>query len=379
MTAARRLWLTLHTYLGLSIGLVWVLLGLTGSILVFYLQLDLWLNPEIDTQSSSTVNEQQAVLNVLHEHFPERLGSWRIEQPLHDGWPIMVRYYTPIESKNKLFAPLMVTLDPETLRVTSDRFWGEFAMTWIYNLHFTLLLDKTGLTIIGIFGLVSLISLISGLMIWWPGWRRLGKALRLQLRQGVAKKVFDIHALSGSYGLVVLLMLSLTGAALALPDETRIFIKPFSSIYKSPDVFMHTPASNNQTNLLDADDAVRMALKQFPEAELRWVESPGKYKNSWRIILYQQGEPSRRFPRTQVWINAQSKQIMAVRDGLNETAGDTLLNWLHPLHNGEVFGLPGRIIVFITGLLPLILFITGVMRCQQKRRAKQRSALRHLS
>ena len=77
-------------------------------------------------------------------------------------------------------------------------------------------------------------------------------------------------------------------------------------------------------------------------------------------------------------MNAYNGQIVASRDGLADKAGDKILNWLHPLHNGEVFGLTGRIIVFISGFVPLILFVTGLLRWQQKRRAKQRTASRHI-
>lgn len=377
MTKARRLWLQLHTYLGLSIGLLWVLVGLTGSILVFYLQLDLWINPEIAATSSQPVTSQQAVFDTLHEAYPARHASWRIEQPLHSDWPIMARYYTPVEKAHLQFAPLMVTLDPATLTVSSERFWGEFLMTWIYNLHYNLLLDKIGKTIIGIFGLVSLLSLISGLILWWPGWHKLLAVLSWQLRSSTAKKVFDLHILSGSYGFILLLMLSLTGATLALPSQTHQILKQLSTLYSTENHMQHTPLSVSVT--ITADDAVRLAQQQFPEAELRWVESPGNNKHNWRVVFYQAGEPSRRFSRTQVWVNPHDGKIIAVRDGLADSGGDTLLNWLHPLHNGEVFGLTGRILVFISGLLPLILFVTGVMRWQQKRRAKQRIARRHSS
>jgi len=375
VTKARRLWLQLHTYLGLSIGLLWVLVGLTGSILVFYLQLDLWINPEITTTSSQPVTSQQAVFDTLYEAYPDRHASWRIEQPLHTDWPIMARYYTPVEKAHLQFAPLMVTLDPATLAVSSERFWGEFLMTWIYNLHYNLLLNKVGKTIIGIFGLVSLLSLISGLILWWPGWHKLLVVLSWRLRSSTAKKVFDLHILSGSYGFILLLMLSLTGAALALPSQTHQILKQFSTLYSTENHTSHTPPTETVT--ITADDAVRLAQKQFPEAELRWVESPGNNKHNWRVVFYQSGEPSRRFSRTQVWVNPHDGKIIAVRDGLADSGGDTLLNWLHPLHNGEVFGLTGRILVFISGLLPLILFVTGVMRWQQKRRAKQRIARRH--
>jgi uncharacterized iron-regulated membrane protein len=52
------------------------------------------------------------------------------------------------------------------------------------------------------------------------------------------------------------------------------------------------------------------------------------------------------------------------------------LNWLHPLHNGEAFGLTGRILVFLSGLLPLVLFITGFLRWRHKRHAKAQMASR---
>jgi len=40
------------------------------------------------------------------------------------------------------------------------------------------------------------------------------------------------------------------------------------------------------------------------------------------------------------------------------------------LHSGRAFGWTGRILVFLTGLACPILFVTGVIRWLQKRRAK---------
>ncbi|NOS87863.1 MAG: PepSY domain-containing protein [Methylococcaceae bacterium] len=44
---------------------------------------------------------------------------------------------------------------------------------------------------------------------------------------------------------------------------------------------------------------------------------------------------------------------------------------MHPLHNGEIAGLFGRWVVFIGGLVPAILYVTGFMRWRQKCRAKR--------
>lgn len=269
----------------------------------------------------------------------------------------------------------MLTVDPVTLEVTSSRLWGDYAMTWIYDLHYSLLLEKPGKIAIGIIGLISLISFISGIWLWWPGWAGLKHALKPQLRSGKARLNYDLHVLSGSYGLVFLLILSLTGAALALPDETAMLVKPFSDLTSSPKI-----ALNHSENAprITADQAVEIARQQFPEAELRWVETPGlNNQKAWRIAMYQEGEPSRRFPRTQVWIDPINGEVLAKRDTKQDTGGDVLMHWLHPLHNGEVFGITGRILVFIAGFLPLILFVTGLVRWLQKRRARRLVNSRH--
>ena len=376
MKNARRLWLSIHLYLGLSIGAVLVLLGLTGSILVFYLDIDQILNPQMEPSCVPyEMPAQQDILDALQQAHPTRTDPWRIEQPMHADRPIMARYYTPIESVGKNFAPLMLTVDPVTLEVTSSRLWGDYAMTWIYDLHYSLLLDKPGKITIGIIGLISLISFISGIWLWWPGWAGLKHALKPQLRSGKARLNYDLHVLSGSYGLVFLLILSLTGAALALPDETAMLVKPFSDLTSSPKIALN---HSENASRITADQAVEVARQQFPQAELRWVETPGlNNQKAWRIALYQEGEPSRRFPRTQVWIDPISGEILGLRDTKQDTGGDVLMHWLHPLHNGEVFGMTGRILVFIAGFLPLILFVTGLIRWLQKRRARRLVTSRH--
>src|SRR5690554_372525 len=104
MKNARRIWLSIHLYLGLSIGALLVLLGLTGSILVFYLEIDQLLHPQLQpTTVPYELPSQQAILDALQQAHPSRQDPWRIEQPLHADWPIMARYYTPVESVDKTF------------------------------------------------------------------------------------------------------------------------------------------------------------------------------------------------------------------------------------------------------------------------------------
>jgi uncharacterized iron-regulated membrane protein len=61
--------------------------------------------------------------------------------------------------------------------------------------------------------------------------------------------------------------------------------------------------------------------------------------------------------------------VRTTRTWADMTAADRFLDWQLPLHNGEAFGLIGRLIVFVTGLLPLALLVTGFLIWRHKRRA----------
>lgn len=147
--ALRRAWLRVHLYLGLALGGLFALLGLSGSALVFYLELDELLNPQTAVVQPVAAPSPDAVFQRLQALHPERDGPWRIEMPLAPDRPLMARYYDPPETAGRGFAPLMLTLDPQTLAETSHRFWGDYAMTWLYDLHYTLLAGPTGRSVVG--------------------------------------------------------------------------------------------------------------------------------------------------------------------------------------------------------------------------------------
>ena len=84
------------------------------------------------------------------------------------------------------------------------------------------------------------------------------------------------------------------------------------------------------------------------------------------LRMKQAGEPSDRFPKTYVWIDQYSGKVIGVRDALKVPYGDVFFDWLHPLHNGEALGLFGRWIVFGIGLIPVFLWITGLVRWRHK-------------
>lgn len=68
----RKLTLTWHRYIGLTFGLLLLILGLTGSVLVFQRQIDRFLNPSLmQVASQAERSSIDAVLAVVRQAYPE--------------------------------------------------------------------------------------------------------------------------------------------------------------------------------------------------------------------------------------------------------------------------------------------------------------------
>lgn len=365
----RALWLDVHLYLGLSVGFVFALLGATGALLVFYVEIDTALNPPPAATGPGPARAHEDVFRALRQAHPARDRAWRLEMPLDPGRPVTARYYRTPEKAHVGFAPLIVRVDPVSLAVDEGRFWGDFAMTWIYDLHYTLLLDRTGRTVLGITGLVLLLSFGTGLWLWWPTPGRWRSAWRWKRGAGSARRVYDLHTLTGIYAFGVLGVIAVTGVMLEVPAWVNPWIERLSPLRPPP---AYQSRFDGPEVRISVDDAVRAGRERFPGAELRWIETPDGPAGAYRINLYQPGEPGRRFPKTNVWVDQYTGRVLGVRDPREDGAGDTLLAWLHPLHSGEAFGLPGRLVVLVSGLAPLMLLATGWLRWRQKRLAARR-------
>lgn len=367
----RKVWLGFHLYLGLSLGLIFVLAGLTGSLLVFYVEIDELINPSLQisaTQAQQQPQSYEAVFQAIHQAHPERSEAWRLEMPRNKQAMLMARYYKPVETVGLSFAPLITWVNPYNAEVVSSRFWGEFVMTWLFDLHYALLLDDTGKILMGIVGLLLLIPLLTGIYLWWPASGKLRQAFSIKRGASKPRFIFDLHKTNGIYSLLILLLLLVSGVILELPTVFKPAVN-----YLSPLYLAQANRSPYQTGYarITLDQAVNIATALYPEAILRWIESPDGQNGSYRIMLYQQGEASFRFPKTTVWINQYNGAVLSTRNPRQEKLGNTFMNWLHPLHNGEIAGMSGRLLVFISGFIPAILYATGVIRWLQKSRAKR--------
>jgi uncharacterized iron-regulated membrane protein len=353
----------LHLCLGLGLGGLLVLLGLTGSILAFYPELDALLHPEIRVEGGQAPDWDRALATV-RQTFPDKPGPWRFEVTGQPG-AIPARYYAPPERAGHAFRPMMVWISPDGGTVLRRDYWGEYAMTFIYDLHYRLLLGETGGTVIGWLGFALLALLLSGLWAWWPrgSW---AKALRFKRSTHAQRSLRDWHKLTGLFGLVFLLILTVTGIMLELPDESDAALVALGLPVDHP---LHLSASPFAP-LIGPTRAIDTALKALPHARIAWIETPPVTGGAYRLRMQVPGDPSFRFPHSFVWVDGASGEVLAVQDNRTASSGSVVNAWVHPLHEGTAGGLAGRILVALSGLVPLVLFVTGWLRWRARRKVR---------
>ncbi|NOT16272.1 MAG: PepSY domain-containing protein [Methylotenera sp.] len=380
----RALWLNIHLWLGLSMGLLLSVVALTGSISVFYQELDQWLNPgvlsvELDHRGVQAYRPLQEILDaankVAQQDYRHTLS---IQAPRVSDSTYGIGYVKP-ENKvtNTPETWVSIRVNPYTAQVTGIRTFPLGAglppglVDFIAVLHYRLLLDDFwGGSIVGFLGIFGLFSTLTGMILWWPLTGKWRQAFTFKKTSNQKRINIDVHKLVGMYFCVVLGAVLLSGIYMNFNDKFVGLVQVISpQTNQMPIVKVGDLHSN-----IGLAKAAQIVESAHPEGEFKWMvddASNGKYLFSRHGVA----STSHFWAERIVTVEAQTGRIVHVRDATNrKTAGETFLDWQWPLHSGKAFGWAGRILVFISGLIVPILFVTGVIRWLQKRKIQRKSS-----
>jgi uncharacterized iron-regulated membrane protein len=225
-----------------------------------------------------------------------------------------------------------------------------------------------GLQTVGWLGVAMVLFGFSGLILWWPGrgqWR-----LAFGIKRGARgfRLHRDLHSAVGFWSLWVFLLVSISGVDLVFPVTFQSAMRallPVQSALTAGQADAASLASIAGTGPLTPDIAVRLALASVPGAHAVAVQLPpvsdGLYMVSLQPDAY--GDDA---PQISAFVGP-GAQISDVVDARRFTLGKRILVWLRILHYGQGLGLIYKIIVFLSGFLPLLFAVTGVRMWWLKR------------
>ena len=362
----------LHKYAGLTLGLLLSLIGLTGSLLVFDHALDETLEPHTVTFSpSDQPASYEAVLAAAQAAVPGNPAPTRLMTQRQPGSPHVVRFPTPEGAPG----PIEVNVSPTDAEVLSVRGWGTpgYTMTWLYRLHYTLLAGKNGKTVVGLMGLLLMVFCITGIVLWWPRGRKRGqrqwrRAFTISRTGNRFRFYFDVHKVFGIYFLPVLLLVSFSGVTLVFPTQVEAVVGSLFEVEPRPAL---PPSSTDRGTPISPDQAVTIASSAFPGGELKRIYVPRDAGDSYGLTFRAADEVWTNYGASIARVDQYSGELLMMQNVTEIPLGNKILRWQFPLHNGDALGLMGRWLILISGLVPALLFGTGLYLWWKKRTLKR--------
>jgi uncharacterized iron-regulated membrane protein len=400
----RHFFVFIHRWAGLAMALFLIIVGLTGSVLAFREELDVWLNPELLTVAKRdaplldgfALREKAAALypNVQLNSVPLDIEPGRAAR-----FGIVPNMDMVMETEFEIF------LDPYTgEKLGERRIWSDPSLerkniiSFLYRLHFALALPwstgELGATLLGITALVWTIDCFVGFYLtfprrwrvngdaspgtksWWSRWK---PAWLIKLNAGSYRINFDIHRALGLWTWATLFILAWSSVGF---NFNQVYTPVMRALFEFSD-----PAAGLPTRAEPLDHprlgwreayAVGHALLDEQVRQHGFVIGKEKFLSFDRdhgvYFIYAQGSQEReKTYRTLVSFDADTGAMLQFSwpGNSSEKTGDVVTRWLYWLHMAYVFGLPMQIFVCIMGLVITALSVTGIYIWWKKREARK--------
>lgn len=382
-----------------------IVVGLTGSLLAFYPELERLLNPHFYPKQVLPKMLDPATLAELVE---TRIPNAQVNAVMMEANPgatiVSIRSRPDSSGQPAALGFDQIIVDPYTGEELARRQFGAISeglinlMPFIYKLHYELALGKFGMWVLGICALIWTLDCFVGFYLTLPQrrknasialpvtakenhpnwWRRWWPAWKIRWRASAYKLNFDLHRASGLWLWLVLLIFAWSSVYMNLWDT--VYTWTTRAVFEYRERWTELPKLDQPIDepRLSWREAQTVGERLMAEQSrihgfevekvvaLRLERDRGAYNyivRSSRDILDRRG-------RTMLLFDADNGEFRLLVLPTGWLAGNTVSHWLYALHMANVFGLPWRIFVCILGLVIVMLSVTGIVIWMKKRRAR---------
>lgn len=259
----RRLGWALHRYVGLGVGLLLLLTGLSGSALVFRDEIEALVSPQ--THMTTAQGEPLPVdrlLQIVGAAFPDD-HAIAVHMPATPQQTTLVRMNAAYD--------LEVFLDPYSGAILGSQRQNRSAMGWIWRLHTTLLAGEGGETLLGLSGLVLVALCLTGLIVWWPRRRKRPQAQTTAGPVRRSARSVSLHRSTGIYAALLLTVTAVTGVSLVFDKPVAAFINALTA--SPPRGAPPRSRAAGEPVSVSLDGMLRVADRVLPGATT-WINLP---------------------------------------------------------------------------------------------------------
>ncbi|MBU2970806.1 PepSY domain-containing protein [Pseudoalteromonas sp. C2R02] len=355
-----------HSYLALIAMLPLIIICITGSILVFKVEIDTVLMPkkmQVNVLPTSPRLSLDDLISNIKSKFPNyEVGTWEIFDGISNNQARTDTAYI-IRHQDNIWKK--VYINQYTGNILSEPVNLDHDLTdWLLDLHYQLLLATKGAFVGFVIALIFLFLAISGIILYRQFWLKF-----FTLRLSKAKQIFfsDLHKMIGIASSPVLLILAFTGAYW----NASVVIHEVSEHIIEEPVIMNAPYHNQQlsieklkhtsSQLIDSFTATYLVLPFEPNLDITFygvVDSLNPLHSEYGSLVS--------FDKHSGILNM--SQDIRQTDALTVT-----LDSFRKLHFGYFAGLSSKVIWCILGLSPVFLSITGFYLYWQRNRRKNKA------
>lgn len=315
-----RLLIWLHRWLGGVLGLVLVVLALSGTALVWE---DAWIGvPGADDAPVTGPVALARAVEAARDH-----GA-KLDRITFAGDAFGLHQAAYADGSGAY-------IDGSGRIVDAWRgMWGRPEL-WLFDLHHYLLAGETGKVVAGIAGLAGLFFTVSGSIIWWRTRRTF--VFRLWPRRFSRSAIVRQHRDLGIVAAPVLAVLLLTGAAMIFEPVRNALTFPFAE---------RAPASREPSSRIAPGDVPQLLAEAqgiYPAAQ------PRRLQFTEDGLVLRMKQPFEWTPNGRTYLREQAGQIaIDAPDGRFDKAA--MSEKFYPVHSGKVGGLAWKLALSAAGL-----------------------------
>lgn len=259
----RSAWVLLHRWAGLAMAGFLILVGLTGSFLAFYPELERQINSQFYTAQTQGHKLEKLDIVTLAERVRQQIPAAQIESVVLEGNQEATLAVVSPRTPGYELGFNQVFLDPYTGAVLDRRQFGALTDSWrnilsfVYQLHTSLALGTFGMWVLGICALIwtidcfvgfylslpqrvkrskhtaaNKVDLKTGSMLNW--WQRRLPAWKIRWCSSSAKLNFDLHRAGGLWLWPILLIFAWSSVYMNLWDTVYTWTTRAVFEYKAP-------------------------------------------------------------------------------------------------------------------------------------------------
>lgn len=376
----------LHLWFGLSIGIIVFIVSLSGTLYVFKDEIQNQLRKNVIFLNAETISQHPLPINVLKEKvtltLKEQYPVTSVEIPLDKNKSYEFLFYEKDKNAWNYFDEVkinkLVYVNPyngEILGVYNEKY-DVFPI--LKSIHWSLLLKTDwGKYVVGIPVVLFIIMLITGIILWWPKNKNARKGrFRFNWKNITTwkRKNYDLHNILGFYASFIALILSISGIYFSFPWVKNAFNLVLSGSIELPkEKQIKSPDSVLSVNKSAFDITARETKKLYSSSSsfripLNGKNKKGKELKNIPVTVY--GENGSFAIRNQVVFDKYSGKLLLNKPHQQLTNAEKYANANYDIHTGSYFGIFGKIIWFITGLICTSLPVTGFLIWLGKKKKK---------